>query len=77
MVAFLLPGGARAYRAYGPVGRISEATSGKTLQLLLLRRLDRGQRDGVDDIVNQRTTGQVVHRFAHALQHWPDGDQVC
>lgn len=56
MVAFLLPGGTRAYRAYGPVGRISEATSGKTLQLLLLRRLDRGQRDGVDDIVNQRTT---------------------
>ena len=56
MVAFLLPGGARAYRAYGPVGRISEAPSGKTLQLLLLRRLDRGQRDGVDDIVNQRTT---------------------
>ena len=28
MVAFLLPGGASAYRAYGFVGRISEAPSG-------------------------------------------------
>ena len=74
MVAFLLPGGASAYRAYGFVGRISEAPSGNTL--LLLRRLDRCQRDGVNDIVYQCATRQVVHRFAHALQHWPDGDQV-
>ncbi len=44
--------------------------------LLLLSRLDRGQCDGIDDIVYQRATGQVVDRLAHTLQHRPDGDQV-
>lgn len=45
-------------------------------RLLLLCRLNRSQRDGVDDIVNQCATGQVVNRLAHTLQHRPDGDQV-
>ena len=39
-------------------------------------RLDRRQRNGVDDIVNQCAARQVVHRLAHALQHRPDGDPV-
>ncbi len=41
-----------------------------------LGRLDRRQRNGVDDIVNQCAARQVVHRLAHALQHRPDGNQV-
>ena len=45
-------------------------------RLLLLCRLNRSQRDGVDDIVNQCATGQVVNRLAHALQHRSDRDQV-
>ena len=35
-------------------------------------RLDRGDRDGVDDVLDQRTAGQVVDRLAQALQHRPD-----
>ncbi len=44
-----------AYPAYKTVGPVSASATG-LFSLLLLRRLDRGQRDGVDDIVNQRTT---------------------
>ena len=44
-----------------------KASGTRSKLLLLLGRLDRGQSDGVDDIVYQRTTGQVVHRFAHTL----------
>jgi hypothetical protein len=44
---------------------------------LLLGRLNRGQGDGVDDIVYQRATGQVVHRHASpaALARWRSGRQ--
>ena len=45
-------------------------------RLLLLCRLNRSQRDGVDDIVNQCATRQVVNWLTHALQHWPDRNQV-
>ncbi|SUG14085.1 Uncharacterised protein [Salmonella enterica subsp. arizonae] len=70
-----------AYNDISPVGRMRRsrrhpAFAGTVMLLLLLRSLDRRQGDGVDDIVNQRATGQVVHRLAHTLQHRPDGDQV-
>ena len=34
------------------------------------------QSDGIDDIVNQRTAGEVVHRLAQALQHRADRDHI-
>ena len=30
-------------------------------------RLDGGDGDGVDDVIDQRAAREVVHRFAHAL----------
>src|SRR3954451_19446969 len=39
-------------------------------------RLDRGDGDGVDDVFDQRTPRQVVHRFAQALQHRTDRDRA-
>ena len=45
-------------------------------RLLLLSRLDRGQGNGVDDIVDQGAARQVVNRLTHAFQHRPDGDQI-
>src|SRR5271166_6969571 len=38
-------------------------------------RLDRGDGDGVDDVFDQRTAGQVVHRLVQALQHRADRDR--
>ena len=37
-------------------------------------RLDRGDGDGVDDVLDQRAAGQVVDRLAQALQHRADRD---
>ena len=37
--------------------------------------LDRGDRDGVDDVGDQRTAGQVVDRLAQPLQHRADRDR--
>lgn len=68
-----------AYNGISPVGRTRRSRRHPALALLLLLllgSLDRRQGDGIDDIVNQCATGQVVHRLAHTLQHRPDGDQV-
>ena len=38
--------------------------------------LDRGDRDGVDDVAHGRPAGQVVDRLAQPLQHRADRDRV-
>ena len=38
--------------------------------------LDRGDRDGVDDVVHGRAAREVVDRLVEPLQHRADGDRV-
>ena len=42
-----------------------------------LLRLDRRDRHGVDDVLDQRTPGQVVDRLLQPLQHRADRDRAC
>jgi hypothetical protein len=44
---------------------------------LALGRLNGGQGDGVDDVINERSTGQIVYRPLHTLQHRSDTDDMC
>ena len=41
-----------------------------------LCRLHGCQGDGVDNIIDQRTTGEVIHRAFEALEHWADANHV-
>ena len=38
--------------------------------------LDRGDRDGVDDVLHERTAGEVVDRHPQSLQDRSDGDRA-
>ena len=42
-----------------------------------LGRLNGGQGDGVDDVINECPTGQIVYRPLHTLQHRSDTDDMC
>src|SRR3984893_11413609 len=57
------------------IGVVSPNASGNWIDSHL-SGLDRGQGDGIDNVIDQGASGKVIHRASQPLEHGSDADHV-